>query len=95
MGSFTRGACRFTDDEVGNYGNADGVMGDMCPDDPGFDPVGACVDTMRWFAGVEAQATQTAHVTGTWLENWSREFQDDGVYTTNQECQAAVDLFTP
>ncbi|MCR9159288.1 MAG: hypothetical protein ACE37F_08780 [Nannocystaceae bacterium] len=93
VGSFTNGACRFTDDEVGDYGPSEGLMGDNCPEHPSFDPAGACLDTMRWVAGVEAQATDSAQVTGTWLENWSAEFREGGVYTTDESCRAAIDAF--
>jgi len=95
VGSFSRGACRFTDDDVGDYGTRVGLMGDVCPDDPDFDPEGACVDTMRWFAGVEAQADETAHFVGTWAENWSADHMNTGVYQTDEDCRAAIDLLAP
>jgi hypothetical protein len=95
VGSFTNGACRFTDPDVGEYGTNDEQTRDECPVEPSFDPEGACVDTMRWFAGVEAQANSTAHVVGTWAENWSAEFRAGSVYETSAACKAAIDLLAP
>ena len=92
VGSFTRGACRFSSAEVGNYGDRGTLTGDTCPSDPNFNPAGACVDTMRWFSGIAAKATVTAKVKGTWAENWSADHGASGVYRTGAECKAAIDL---
>lgn len=96
VGSFTNGACRFTHPDVGDYGPS-GRLGqqDNCPEDPAFDPEGACVDTMRWFAGVESQASSTAMVEGTWAENWSADYDLGGIATTSQTCRDAIDLVAP
>lgn len=93
VGSFTNGACRFSDPDVGDYGTNDDTPGDVCPSSPQFNPEQACEDTMRWAAGVEAQAILTARVRGTWAENWSADFRPTGVYNTSPRCRAAIDLF--
>lgn len=93
VGSFTNGACRFSDPEVGDYGLRQGVMGDTCPEDPDFNPEQACRDTLGWFAGQGGQAQDTAQVMGTWLEGWTRDFQPTGVYQTDAACQEGVDRF--
>ena len=46
---------------------------------------------MRWFAGVESQASPSAVVRGTWAENWSAEFSPSGVYNTDMGCREAID----
>ncbi len=93
VGSFTQGACRFSDTDVGDYGPRGDVLGDNCPEDPAFDPAGACVDTLRWFAGVEAQGDPSAQIQGTWVEGWTRDIT--GVYETSPECRAALNFFAP
>ncbi len=92
VGSFTNGACRFSDPRVGDYGTNDAQPRDVCPMEAKFNPVGACVDTMRWFAGVERKASPTAHVAGTWAENWSADHRPTGVYQASGSCMNAIDL---
>lgn len=92
VGSFTDGACRFTNAAVGDYGEpGDPGSRDMCPASASFDPEGACVDTMEWFTGTSRQSPTSVQVRGTWAENWSREFDSDGVYETSPACRAAID----
>lgn len=99
VGNFTQQACRFSDADVGDYGTATPGMSTMgpppCVEDGTLDPEGACVDTMRWFAGVEARAEPTLRIRGTWGENWSTEFSPSGVYETSAACRAAIDLLAP
>lgn len=99
VGNFTRQACRFSDPDVGDYGaslpSSPGMVPPCDEDDPAFDPEAACVDTMRWFAGVEARAEPTLRIRGTWGENWSAEFAPTGVYETSAACREAIDLLAP
>ena len=92
VGSFTRGACRFSSNEVGSYGDRAGLTGDNCDEaDPTFDPEGACVDTLNWFTGASQKHGSSVTIRGTWGELWSRDLATDGVYHTSAACRAAVD----
>lgn len=95
VGSFTRGACRFSDPDVGDYGDRAGLQGDMCPESASFDPEAACVDTLGWFAGGPGQAATSPIVGGTWGEIWSRDLSPAGVYSTSPACAAAIDALAP
>lgn len=92
VGSFTNGACRFTDPDVAEYGARGNEMGDNCPtDDPNFDPEAACIDTLNWFTGTSTKNATSAAVRGTWGEIWSVDVNSDGIYRTSAACAAAID----
>lgn len=93
VGSFTNGACRFTDADVADYGSTAGRDRDRCAPSDTFDPEAACVDTMSWFAGLLNLSDHSPVVRGTWSENWSADLAPAGVYSASAACAAAIDRF--
>jgi hypothetical protein len=96
VGSFTKGACRFTAEGVGDFGTPGSVGSrDNCDPSPTFDPEAACVATMSWFAGQLQSTAISPKVVGTWSENWTADLATTGVYNTSAACKAAIDWFAP
>ena len=97
VGSFTNGACRFSDDDVADYGTTHVGFGNAteCPDSATFNPEAACVDTAHWFTGVSQIAIDGVQLQGTWAEMWSADVAPAGVYNTSAACQAAWAPLTP
>lgn len=96
VGNFTRDACRFSDTDVGDFGTSTGGLGggNCDADAPSFDPEGACVSTMRWFAGELQSSEASPRIVGTWTENWNQDVQETtGIYYTSDACRAAIDHF--
>lgn len=93
VGSFTNGACRFSNDEVADYGYRPSGpgQGDDCPESSSFDPEAACVDTMNWFTGRSRLNEGGVVIKGTWAENWSKDFAANGIYNTSTACKEAID----
>ncbi len=85
VGSFSNGACRFTSDDVGNYGTTVGREGDNCVQGDDFDPEQACVDTLSWLLG-EGQNETSPTLTGSWVEGWSADYRDGGVFAASEAC---------
>lgn len=84
--------CRFSSDEVADYGTRPRGPGRTdCPDSTPEDAVAACVDTLNWFTGQSARAPEGLVVRGTWGELWSKDLAPTGVYASSPECRAAVD----
>ena len=94
VGSFSQ-SCRFTDARVADYGEVPPGPGAACPVSATADPVGACVDTMNWFAGVSRRSPDSMVIRGTWSEVWSPDYAAAGIYQTSDACQAAVDQLAP
>ncbi|MCA9662420.1 MAG: hypothetical protein KC486_29040 [Myxococcales bacterium] len=95
VGNFTEQPCRFSDPAVGDYGELMGMGKDaVCIPAGGDDAEAACVDTLRWFSGAEAQSATSVMVQGTWLESWSADTDPvDGIIATSDACREAVDQF--
>ncbi|MCB9682503.1 MAG: hypothetical protein H6733_13645 [Alphaproteobacteria bacterium] len=93
VASFTEGACQFSDADVADYGTVSGPG--TCAATPPLDVAGACVDTLDWFRGAHARATDGLQLHGTWGELWSVDWRSTGPYATNAGCRAAVDALAP
>ncbi|MAQ18337.1 MAG: hypothetical protein CMN30_26510 [Sandaracinus sp.] len=91
VGSFTNGACRFSSDDIADYGSNIGRDQDACAPSPTFDPEAACVDTMGWFVGTARRNDESMLIQGTWAENWSADYAPGGIYETSETCRAAMD----
>ena len=59
-----------------------------------YDAGRACADTMKWFRGEQALATDGVALRGTWGELWSQDQASRGVIQTHAECAAAVDALS-
>jgi len=95
VGSFSNGACRFTDPAVADYGTPNvPQLNDRCPASATFDPEAACVDTLHWFTGTSTRNAASVQLHGTWGEIWNADFKDGGVYPTSAACHTAIDLLT-
>lgn len=93
VGAFEQ-ACRFSSSETRDYGgNPMGGGPNACPGSTTSDMEAACVDTMDWLAGTARQNPASLVPGGTWLELWSRDLAEGGIYTTSSTCRAAVDRF--
>jgi hypothetical protein len=95
VGNFSAQPCRFSDPAVGDYGELMGMGKDaVCIPAGDDDAEAACVDTLRWFSGAEAQSATSVMVQGTWLESWSADTDPvDGIIATSDACRQAVDQF--
>ena len=94
VGSFEQ-ACRFSSEEVANYGTPPMGPGMRdCPDSSDEDREQACVDTMSWFVGKSSRNAESMSIRGTWGELWSGDLRAGGVYQTSEKCREAIDALS-